>query len=209
MHNTRLTYKTLTFIVISMIFSLNANAILSPTTIDFSFDLNASDWNQFVGGTDGDTLTFSFLDTTDLYNIDSSDIYSYKFDLQAGTTVTNYYDGLAWSNHIYSETGNIGEAFNWNGSVLDFKLGYTNGVENSIHGSNPISRILTGAYGQLHQLYDTGTGPTSGNLTIARWDGAGVTLSSTTTAVPEPSTLAIFALGLMGLASRRLKKQAQ
>jgi len=28
----------------------------------------------------------------------------------------------------------------------------------------------------------------------------------TTTAVPEPSTLAIFALGLMGLASRRLKK---
>jgi len=27
-------------------------------------------------------------------------------------------------------------------------------------------------------------------------------------AVPEPSTLAIFALGLMGLASRRFKKQA-
>jgi hypothetical protein len=28
------------------------------------------------------------------------------------------------------------------------------------------------------------------------------------TAVPEPSTLAIFALGIMGLASRRFKKQS-
>jgi hypothetical protein len=32
--------------------------------------------------------------------------------------------------------------------------------------------------------------------------------ASTSNAVPEPSTLAIFALGLLGLASRRLKKQS-
>jgi hypothetical protein len=31
-------------------------------------------------------------------------------------------------------------------------------------------------------------------------------LAEPTTSVPEPSTLAIFALGLMGLASRRFKK---
>ena len=32
-------------------------------------------------------------------------------------------------------------------------------------------------------------------------------ITATTTSVPEPSTLAIFALGIMGLASRRFKKQ--
>ena len=32
-------------------------------------------------------------------------------------------------------------------------------------------------------------------------------VTSPTTSVPEPSTLAIFALGIMGLAARRFKKQ--
>lgn len=38
--------------------------------------------------------------------------------------------------------------------------------------------------------------------------GRGARITLPTTEVPEPSTLAIFALGLMGLASRRFKKQA-
>ena len=37
------------------------------------------------------------------------------------------------------------------------------------------------------------------DYTVARWTPA--------TSVPEPSTIAIFALGIMGLASRRFKKQ--
>ena len=38
--------------------------------------------------------------------------------------------------------------------------------------------------------------------------GFGLDAISLTTSVPEPSTLAIFALGIMGLAARRLKKQS-
>tara|TARA_R110001599_G_scaffold334602_1_gene550980 strand:- start:252 stop:896 length:645 start_codon:yes stop_codon:yes gene_type:complete len=43
-------------------------------------------------------------------------------------------------------------------------------------------------------------GSTSGDLTLA--------INGSTTSVPEPSTLAIFALGMIGLASRRFKKQS-
>jgi len=58
---------------------------------------------------------------------------------------------------------------------------------------------------------------TSADMTLSGAEGnsyisqSGTTALSTfgtaTTAVPEPSTLAIFALGIMGLASRRFKKQ--
>jgi hypothetical protein len=39
-------------------------------------------------------------------------------------------------------------------------------------------------------------------------DAAGIQASMSITEVPEPSTLAIFALGMIGLASRRFKKQS-
>jgi len=58
---------------------------------------------------------------------------------------------------------------------------------------------------------------TSVNATQWQNGGAGARISSqpelafringNSTEVPEPSTLAIFALGIMGLASRRFKKQ--
>jgi uncharacterized protein YuzE len=51
----------------------------------------------------------------------------------------------------------------------------------------------------------TGAASVIGNLGVVVDEGVG--LASFATHVPEPSTLAIFALGLMGLASRRFKKQ--
>lgn len=47
----------------------------------------------------------------------------------------------------------------------------------------------------------------SGSIGLAE-DRAGFVAFANVTAVPEPSTLAIFALGLMGLASRRFMKQS-
>jgi len=51
------------------------------------------------------------------------------------------------------------------------------------------------------------------NMQEIFWSGSGLSSAaridiSYTTDVPEPSTLAIFALGMMGLASRRFKKQS-
>jgi hypothetical protein len=56
----------------------------------------------------------------------------------------------------------------------------------------------------------------NGVQVISDWNGAAVSMDestnlgvpSTITDVPEPSTLAIFALGLIGLASHRFKKQS-
>ena len=45
---------------------------------------------------------------------------------------------------------------------------------------------------------------TGNTINTRTWNG---TLYYNTTSVPEPSTLAIFALGIMGLAARRFKKQ--
>jgi hypothetical protein len=50
------------------------------------------------------------------------------------------------------------------------------------------------------------------SLSSENWNGFTVGIQGTSeevfTSVPEPSTLAIFALGIMGLASRRFKKQS-
>ena len=54
------------------------------------------------------------------------------------------------------------------------------------------------AYTEVHTSYNT-------DFKNATW---GVALVRDVTSVPEPSTLAVFALGLMGLASRKFKKQA-
>ncbi|AAZ25965.1 DVUA0089 family protein [Colwellia psychrerythraea] len=62
------------------------------------------------------------------------------------------------------------------------------------------------------QLTPTGPGGAS-SLSTWEYDGNSsgaylLNISSTASQVPEPSTLAIFALGIMGLASRKFKKQS-
>jgi hypothetical protein len=75
------------------------------------------------------------------------------------------------------------------------------------------------AGGQLsyeHYFFDQSDFILNGVQVISDWNGAAVSMDestnlgvpSTITDVPEPSTLAIFALGLIGLASHRFKKQS-
>jgi PEP-CTERM motif len=54
----------------------------------------------------------------------------------------------------------------------------------------------------------TGTSSIIADLSSYDWDIRGMTFRNPTVDVPEPSTLAIFALGMIGLASRRFKKQS-
>jgi hypothetical protein len=55
--------------------------------------------------------------------------------------------------------------------------------------------------------YLAGSEPAQSGATGVSNAWSGVALVRTSIAVPEPSTLAIFALGIIGLASRRFKKQ--
>jgi hypothetical protein len=71
---------------------------------------------------------------------------------------------------------------------------------------------------RFHVITHTGLADAMGDLTLTVYAGGGsewttisglqISDSEAANAVQEPSTLAIFAIGLMGLASRRFKKPA-
>jgi hypothetical protein len=155
----------------------------------FTYELNTSDWDITVQLTDGDTLSFSFLDGTDLYNISSADIYSYTYDLAAGSTGTNY-KGAGWA----SEVGNIGTHFSWDGTHLDLTFNNLGGdfiTQTDDTGYN--SHIATG---QTNHVYSNYSG---GNMSAELvGNDASLTLSAVLT-VPEPSIIALFGLGLVGI----------
>jgi len=81
-----------------------------------------------------------------------------------------------------------------------------------------LSGVVTGNFNVLHTL-SAGPGSTAffAGLNVLSFDvenrggpgafRASVAVTADAKPVPEPTTLAIFALGIMGLASRRLKKQ--
>jgi len=104
-----------------------------------------------------------------------------------GQTHTN---GKVWSNHNLLDPSILSGAI--------YENGYFSVSDNSSEESGHIDRI-GGKY------YYTSNTTISGSLSNPTY---GVALVRNVAEVPEPSTLAIFALGMMGLASRRFKKQS-
>jgi hypothetical protein len=83
---------------------------------------------------------------------------------------------------------------NWiAGRTLDF---------NQNQGRQNIVQIGYTKDGQNHYFRNGSWGTDAADVNLSTW------IVRNTTEVPEPSTLAIFALSLMGLASRKFKKQA-
>jgi hypothetical protein len=119
-----------------------------------------------------------------------------------GLSATVSYDG-ALTSHAASGDGVDYFVMHGLGTALleSGELQEPSGVQTvALTGSNIL--IAPGEY--LYFGLEKGTGNFN-------WDHTQLTLeltADTIAAVPEPSTLVIFALGLMGLASRRFKKQA-
>jgi hypothetical protein len=163
----------------------------------FTYELNTSDWDASNNLTDGDTLTFSFLDGTDLNNITSADIFSYAYDFAAGTTGTNYF-AAGWR----TEVGDIGSAFSWDGFTLDLTFDMLGGdyiQHDDDLGYN--NQVVTGQNTHIYSTHSDGY-----TLASLSHPGSVLTLSSTF-AVPEPSIIALFGLGLVGLGFARRKRQ--
>jgi hypothetical protein len=183
--------------VLSIVLSAPSHAGL----IDFTFEFKTSDFDDTFNLTDGDSLTFSFLDTTNFSMISSSDIFSFKYNLDIADTGTNYY-GSGWNNDV----GDIGNAFAWDGIFLTLtfdNLGFDYIQGNDIDGV--ISQVSTsGAF----QLFVRNATSNSEIMYAELFDASVARFSARSSAVPEPSTLAIFALGMIGLASRRFKRQS-
>ncbi len=141
--------------------------------------------------------------------------YSGVYDVYIGymngnyDSITTNYSSNFGSAATYTDTVNLATDmvadvltvdldFNYNTSLGDLLIQFTRTSEDSYggfaYGTNYLwSRVYRWAG-------SNGTGGDSGYALNSRFDVS-------TAQVPEPSTLAIFALGLMGLVSRRFKKQ--
>lgn len=121
-----------------------------------------------------------------------------------GSVWENIFPVLGWNAHIGFETGH--ERYI---SIGMFRGGYdmlsTFQIENMLHNalvSSPLNDSILAADGEYH--FANGVSITNSTLLVR--DVAVVPPEPES--VPEPSTLAIFALAMMGLTARVLKKQS-
>lgn len=169
-------------------------AATAQATINFAFDINPTDWSASTGFVAGDKLNISFLDGTDLNNISSSDIFSYKYDIAAGLTGVNYF-GAGWA----SDVGNIGSAFAFDGTHLTFTFDNLGG--DYIQSSDSLgyfSQVVTGQEWQLYTSHSNG-------YSFAYINGNSLVTLTSISPVPEPETYAmlLIGLGLIGFIARR------
>jgi len=163
---------------------------------------------------------------TDVSYTSSSITFTVEGDLSGYTTpVSNSSFGIEYYGDIWSG-GNTFTANSWSASIFNsFSISHegNTGVFPGLNGGQPYTWSfyngdLTGAVVSNKTITLTLGGNVLNTSAqspkfdfIWGWaadDDKQVTvLHSYTTQVPEPSTLAIFALGIVGLASRRFKKQ--
>jgi hypothetical protein len=133
------------------------------------------------GASGSDFLTFAFDSSITLTSIDIITSRMY------GVVSFDYFDGSTWNTLVASlgsNIGNIGCCTDSPSALLLSGQGYTASFSST-------------------QMTKLRMNTTSENTSIHE-----LTLHGETTSVPEPSTLAIFAFGMIGLASRRFKKQS-
>ena len=171
-----------------------ANAGIIKT---FTFDTSDWDYNSSGRVSDGDSLTIMFDDSTDFNNVFWSDIEYFQFNVAAGTTykIDSDFTSLGTAAGLFSETDGLVSIL-FSGS----------GPNNYIYGYNSVNRLFgeistSSIWPYYHKLGTTD----SYHANLGLNQGSNVTIKASE--VPEPSTLAIFALGMIGLVSRRFKKQ--
>ncbi|XQW85477.1 PEP-CTERM sorting domain-containing protein [Thalassotalea piscium] len=101
---------------------------------------------------------------------------------------------------------------NWYGTSVIFSTDDTGTLKADVYGTDGGTR--TDNYGTSSAAYVYGDWQFVNTLgqntytTVSATQGWSVAAVGVTQPVPEPTTLAIFALGMIGLASRRFKKQS-
>jgi len=123
---------------------------------------------------------------------------------------TSGYSGLSfefyrWLNSDYTPyMQNKVDVFDGSSWVNLWQSGASPGVQDS---SWALQSFDISSYNNQNLQVRMGYNITSGGVyTVSQWNIDDVSISGVK--VPEPSTLAIFALGMIGLASRRFKKQS-
>ncbi len=162
------------------VFQTNADIIRSFDFSGFNGDSHLVNEHHF----DDLIVTFNFDDGVDLYNITQADISSWH-----------------WSSSHINATGQItysaGSLFSFDGVDLSLTIGQT-GSNASLFDSVNYMQL---GQGSNHSIYYQPSGEHS-------WSSA-YTVVAEYTSVPEPSIIALFGAGLVGLGFARRRKSRQ
>ena len=182
---------------------LSVSSFANAGLISFTYDSTVGSGTTMPGVTEGESLNFNLVldnggttvvsqtwDFSDFVSLDvtTSGGYSFSsfgagsgsFTTDAGGNVVGMSDWRTWqqASGFDSITGDISNAAWW------------------LNGRNNVLRNMENRKG----VYDANV---SAINMPSSWS-----VNDASNSVPEPSTLAIFALGMIGLASRRFKKQS-
>jgi len=151
----------------------------------------------------GDTsITFDLTGT--ISTINSSENYLLILGFLDGTNITNLHVSSSWVNNLLGTPGSVmNEYSGFVDSNIIWNYNSTLGLNAAIGNTVDMTFTLFGNFNSANLELLSGSFGYN-NIQNIR---ASYTFGNNYNAVPEPSTLAIFALGIMGLASRRFKKQ--
>ena len=205
----KMKYKFIRTVFASLMFVM-CNAATAGIIFEFKLDnINANSVNDFASG---DTFTIEFVDESNFgTGVTLSDINSMSYDiasLGAPVTLLSPLEYLNIDNLFsFSSLGNN----NWQLS-LEVGGGYSESAYLVYDHTSNVSRMQLTQNEYYTYLFFRNANDEQAfynddqvlNFTARNIENL---VQDPTQEVPEPSTIAIFALGMMGLASRRLKQE--
>ena len=192
----KMKHKFLNAALVSLVMAACLLINVANAGIIKTFKFNPSEWdhNNSLSLSYGDSLTIKFDDSTNFNSVFWSNIEYFQFNVAAGITykIDSEIKTLGTAADLFSETnGIVSMLFNGSGPQ-SYIYGY-----DSIHRT--FAEIKTSTIWAGYRPYGTT------NYMAIMGLNAGSSLTIKASEVPEPSTLAIFALGMFGLISRRIK----
>ncbi|GAA6170635.1 hypothetical protein NBRC116592_03050 [Colwellia sp. KU-HH00111] len=221
------TLTSLTIALLSFISTANAGLITNGFTFSVASDCDQSSGNHFHSSTGGDFGNPS--GKAEIGNFSCEEVRGLsEYDLGGLVTTPEAFVTFdAFSYGLFSGTND----FPFNG-MIDIVLYQGNNAED-ISDYQAIASTIVGSFStngiNIGDIFSFDISAAFNNAITNNWSSLGIRLQTegtgvsdggawvfddfrltttddTTTSVPEPSSLAIFALGMMGLASRRFKQ---
>jgi len=192
-----------------------SSSIASAAVVDFSA-LNESDsfnaaTNQTVGSFSviDDILTLDhnswfYIDVNDVIRDSSVDFSNTTLSFDFMASGTPEIGGIQVSNSTRSRNTNIFNLVGTQGlGINDFSY---DTVNDWVHFDIDLSDFLTGTFSRITFINDCDN--CAGLDVDVSFRNLTFTNLTESTSIPEPSTLAIFALGLFGFAARKMNKKS-
>ena len=186
--------------------------------IEKSLDTTNYGWNANVNGTSQQSTDFFMLTQTS--SVSSVEWYGFRdaglnfsirfFDnITAGNNTSFFYEDLVLATAI--GTGiihNSYEIFKYSANITELTLLSNKNYYLAVNSTSASTWVWNFSAPSGNDLFHrNGDADTWREISSLGRDSHAFSLHGDAVSVPEPSTLVIFALGIMGLASRRLKKQ--